>query len=334
MKKLAAAVAVIVAIALSVLVFFDGVIYKTEESDFFAMNTYSHAKVSGYESEICIAEIEKIVRNLDENILSRTAENSLVYNLNKNGSGEVDLQTAVYFSMLLDVCEKSGGAFDFTLGGVSDLWSFGSNPKKPTDDEIKSALSHSGYEKITLSGGKLTMQDKEAIIDFGASGKGIALDAVKAYLETAEAKNAVVSVGGSTLLYGDKNFTVGIRNPEGNSGSYIATLDLKNKCVSSSGSYEQQFIENGKTYHHILNPETGYPADNGLLSVTVVSDSGLLSDALSTACFVLGIEKGSLLAAEYGCTAIFITAEKNVYVEGNSDILKITDTEYTLENEY
>ncbi|MBQ2842033.1 MAG: FAD:protein FMN transferase [Clostridia bacterium] len=332
MKKAAVALITVVAVALAGFVFYDGVLNKASENDFFSMNTYVTAKVTGYESDICAAEIQKIVDNLDVNILSRTSSESLVSSLNKNGFGEIDIQTATYFSLLLDVCEKSEGAFDFTLGGVSDLWQFGSNPSIPDENALAEALSHSGYEKIKLIGSTLTMQDKSAVLDFGASGKGIALDSAKAYLETRDIKNAVISVGGSTLLFGDKDFTVGIRNPEGSAGSYIAKLHVGEGCVSSSGSYEQFFEENGKRYHHILNPETGYPVDNGLVGVTIVSESGLLSDALSTACFVLGIEKGSALAAEYGCTAIFVTEDKKIYIEGDADIVEITDNTYSYGN--
>lgn len=332
MKKTAVALAAILVAALAVFVFYDGVLNKTSDADFFSMNTYVSAKVKGYESDICTAEIQKIVDNLDLKVLSRTSDDSLVSALNKNDGGELDPQMTAYFSLLLDVCEKSGGAFDFTLGGVSDLWNFGSNPQLPDENDISDALSHSGYEKLILKGGTLAMQDKSAVLDFGASGKGIALDSIKAYLETRDIKNAVVSVGGSSLLFGDKEFTVGIRNPEGNAGSYIAKLHMGEGCVSSSGSYEQFFEENGKKYHHILNPETGYPVDNGLIGVTIVSDSGLLSDALSTACFVLGIEKGSALAAEYGCTAIFVTEDKKIYVEGDADIVEITDNTYSYGN--
>lgn len=332
MKKTVAAVVAVLVAAMAVFVFYDGVLNKTSEADFFSMKTYVTAKVTGYESDLCTAEIPKIVYNLDVNVLSRTAENSLVSSLNQNGGGQLDIQTAAYVSLLLDVCEKSGGAFDFTLGAVSDLWNFGSTPAIPDSKALADALSHSGYKKLLLEGGRLTMQDKSAVLDFGASGKGIALDSVKAYLDTRDIKNAVVSVGGSTLLYGNKDFTVGIRSPEGNAGSYIAKLNMGEGCVSSSGSYEQFFDENGKRYHHILNPETGYPVDNGIVGVTIVSDSGLLSDALSTACFVLGVEKGSALAAEYGCTAIFITADKKIYVEGNADIVEITDASYTYGN--
>ena len=132
------------------------------------------------------------------------------------------------------------------------------------------------------------------------------------------------------LLYGEGDFTVGIRDPKGNSSSIIS-IKTESTCVSTSGSYEQQFEANGKNYHHILDPETGYPVDNGLLSVTIVSDSGILSDALSTACFVLGYEKGKALAETYGCGIIFVTEDKKVYAEnGAENYIEITDNEYTL----
>ena len=168
-------------------------------------------------------------------------------------------------------------------------------------------------------------------VDFGAAGKGIALDEIKDYLETTKTKEAVISVGGSILLYGEKNFTVGIKDPEGNAGRHVAILNVGEGCVSTSGSYERFFEENGKRYHHILDPDSGYPAQSGVVSVTVVSESGILSDALSTACFVLGIEKGGALAAEYGCETVFIDENKKLYVsEGLKDKIEISDTSYSL----
>ncbi len=332
MKKTIAVSAVIAAAVLAAVVFYDGLFNKTSNIDFFSMNTYVSAKITGRESDECTKKIREIVDDLDVNVLSRTSEASVISSINKNGFGEIDSRLSECFSMLFDVCEKSAGAFDFTLGAVSDLWRFGSAPSIPDKSAVDEALSHSGYEKVSVLQNTVVKSDNSAVLDFGASGKGIALDYVKEYLEKCNVKNAVVSVGGSTLLYGKKDFTVGIRNPEGTAGSYIAKIYMNQGCVSSSGSYEQFFEENGKRYHHILNPETGYPVDNGLVGVTIVSQSGLLSDALSTACFVLGIEKGSALAREYGCTAVFITENKKIYVEGDADILEITDNTYSYGN--
>ncbi len=330
MKKTAFAIVIIIAAALVAFLVYDGTVNKEITADFFSMNTYSTVKIRGADSDKAAEKIGRLTEKLDTEILSRTSETSVVSFLNKNGGGNAE-KISGYLEILFDVCEKSDGAFDFTLGAVSDLWSFGSNPVLPDEAIIREAISHSGYEKMTLDGKELIYGDKSAVIDFGATGKGIALDEIKSLLSEYKINEAVVSIGGSILLVGDKEFTVGIRNPEGNSGSYIAKLHIPEGCVSTSGSYEQQFEADGKKYHHILDPGTGYPVDNGLLSVTVISDSGILSDALSTACFVLGYEKGKALAESYGCGVIFVTEDKKVYAEnGAQEHLEITDNSYTV----
>lgn len=330
LKKTAVAIVIIIAAALVAFLAYDGTVNKEHTADFFAMNTYATAKLRGADSVECAEQIRELTEMLDTEILSRTSESSVVSSLNKNGGGNAE-KIIGYLDVLFDVCQKSGGAFDFTLGAVSDLWNFGSNPQLPDEAKIREAVSHTGYEKLILTENVLAYGDKSAVIDFGATGKGIALDEIKALLTDKKIKEAVVSVGGSVLLMGDKEFTVGIRNPEGNSGSYIAKLRVPAGCVSTSGSYEQQFEVNGRKYHHILDPETGYPVDNGLLSVTIISESGILSDALSTACFVLGYEKGKALAEEFGCGIVFVTEDKKVFAEnGAGNFIEITDDAYTL----
>ncbi len=330
MKKTAIAIVIFIAAALVAFLVYDGTLNKEISSGFFSMNTYSTVKLKGVDSDKASKEIQKLTEKLDTEILSRKIENSVVSLLNKNGGGNAE-EISAYLDILFDVCRKSDGAFDFTLGAVSDLWNFGSNPVLPDNETIREALSHTGYEKITFDGKELVYGDKSAVIDFGATGKGIALDEIKTLLSEYKINEAVVSIGGSILLVGDKEFTVGIRNPEGNSGSYIAKLHIPEGCVSTSGSYEQQFEADGRKYHHILDPETGYPVDNGLLSVTIISDSGILSDALSTACFVLGYEKGKALAETYDCGIIFVTEDKKVYAENGADkYLEITDNSYTV----
>lgn len=330
MKKITAIFIALSVAVVSALVICDAVKTKPLTSSFFSMNTYCSAEVNGKNAQESLEEIESIVERLDYKVLSRTAEGSIVYNLNKNGETLIDTETAAYISLLADISNQSGGAFDFTLGAVSDLWSFGNNPSIPDSTELARALSHSGFEKVTVADGKAVLQDKQAVVDFGASGKGIALDSIKSYLETHETKRAVVSIGGSVLLYGKGDFTVGIRNPKGDSGNYIATIKIPEGCISTSGSYEQYFEENGKRYHHILDPETGYPVDNGLVSVTIISESGLLSDALSTACFVLGIEKGAELAESYGAKAVFITEDNIIHTdEETKTLITVNDGSYS-----
>ena len=325
MKKIATVAAVIAAVVLAAFIIFDAAVPKNTFS-FFAMNTYVSGEVEGRKSDKISQEIENIIGTLDTKILSRTAEGSFVYNLNKNGEAVPDAEVAAYFSLLAEVCRQSGGAFDFTLGAVSDLWNFGGTPSIPDSEKLADALSHSGYEKISAADGKITLTDKSAVVDFGASGKGIALDSVKAFLEAQGASRAVISVGGSVLLYGDDEFTVGIKNPFGGA-DFAAKLTVNECCVSTSGSYEQYFEENGQRYHHILDPQTGYPAESGVVSATVISESGLLSDALSTACFVLGIEKGFDLANEFGATVIFVTENGEIHCKDGADIKLDLDSE-------
>ncbi len=328
LKKAGAIIAAVAAVILVVFIAWDSIFNKAATKEFFAMDTVISAEVKGKDSENCIAEIEKCVSELD-GILSRHSEASEISLLNKNSGGTISNKTAEFFRLLIDVSKKSGGAFDFTLGAVSDLWGFGKKPSVPDEAELRKAVSECGYEKVSLSGNKLVFSS--GVIDFGAAGKGIALDEIRGILEKSSAKEAVVSVGGSVLIYGKKNIKVGIRDPYGNAGRSIATLTLSDACISTSGSYERCFEENGKSYHHILDPETGYPVENGLVSVTVVSESGALSDALSTACFVLGPEKGAALAKKYGCDAVFITESKQIYAtDGIFSKIEITDNSYTL----
>lgn len=327
-KKKIALLAILSVAIISIVVF---IVFmpKTTEKNFFAMNTVCNVKITGKDSKTVAQELEKTVVGLDENVLSRQNENSITARLNLNGGGEIDEKLNEYFSVLLDVCQKSGGSFDFTLGKVSDLWGFGGEAAVPNPYVLYNELGHTGYENIALSANSVTFEDEFAV-DFGAAGKGIALDSIRENLGKSETKEAVVSVGGSILLYGDKDFSVGIRNPEGNAGSYVAILNIPEGCVSTSGSYERFFEQDGKQYHHIIDPETGYPAKSGVVSVTVVSQSGILSDALSTACFVLGTEKGMVLAKEYGCETVFIDENKTVYVsDGLRDRIEITDKAYT-----
>lgn len=308
MKKILIALAVVAAVAAAAIFFASSNEVKRE---FFAMNTFVSAKVKGFAAKDAAGGISTLVRELDSKQLSRYTSGSEISRINSEAETVLSDEVRDYITELLEVGKMSGGKFDIALGAVSDLWSFNDSPRVPSTDELTEALSRSGSDKLSLSGNTLTRADG-CIIDLGSAGKGIALDKVKSYLSDKKISSAVVSVGGSVLLYGKGSFNVGVRDPWGDAGRSVMTVKLGAGCVSTSGSYERCFEQGGKRYHHILDPDTGLPVENGLVSVTVISDSGLLSDALSTACFVLGAEGGAKLAAKYGCEAIFITEEKKV----------------------
>lgn len=308
MKKILIALAVVAAVAAAAIFFASSNEVKRE---FFAMDTFVSAKVKGFAAKDAAGGISTLVRELDSKQLSRYTSDSEISRINSEAETVLSDEMRNYITELLEVGKMSGGKFDIALGAVSDLWSFNDSPRVPSTDELSEALSRSGSGKLSLSGNTLTRADG-CIIDLGSAGKGIALDKVKSYLSDKKISSAVVSVGGSVLLYGKGSFNVGVRDPWGEAGRSVMTVKLGAGCVSTSGSYERCFEQGGKRYHHILDPDTGLPVENGLVSVTVISDSGLLSDALSTACFVLGAEGGAKLAAKYGCEAIFITEDKKV----------------------
>ncbi len=308
MKKILIALAVVAAVAAAAIFFASSNEVKRE---FFAMNTFVSAKVKGFAARDAAGGISTLVRELDSKQLSRYTSGSEISRINSEAETVLSDEMRDYITELLEVGKMSGGKFDIALGAVSDLWSFNDSPRVPSTDELTEALSRSGSDKLSLNGNTLTRADG-CIVDLGSAGKGIALDKVKSYLSDKKISSAVVSVGGSVLLYGKGSFNVGVRDPWGDAGRSVMTVKLGAGCVSTSGSYERCFEQGGKRYHHILDPDTGLPVENGLVSVTVISDSGLLSDALSTACFVLGAEGGAKLAAKYGCEAIFITEDKKV----------------------
>lgn len=302
---------------------------RSSSEEAYAMDTIVNIKITGFGSSDCLESIKNHIDRLDKEVLSRHEPGSVVSRLNANHGGEIDDGIIPFVETMLDVSKKSGGAFDFTLGEVSDLWGFGSEPEIPDSARIEAVLADCGAGKISLSEGKISF---DGTLDFGSTGKGIALDLIRTEnLENSKIKSAVISIGGSVLLYGGRTFRVGVADPSGVNGRYIAVLNLSDSCISTSGNYERFFEKDGKRYHHILNPKTGYPEENGLVSVTIVSESGILTDALSTACFVLGLENGMKLAEEYGCESVFVTDSKEIYVsDGLKDSIEITENDYTL----
>lgn len=277
-----------------------------------------------------LEDIQKRLQVLEENRLSWRLETSEIYEINSLAGEEEGVllseETAEMLERCLEMNERSEGAFDVTMGPVVRLWNLDSWAAgkesgdfiPPDTTALAEALAHTGSSRLYLSGqdGRLYLPEGMAL-DLGAVGKGIALDEILNYLrENNEITGATISVGGSILTYGEKpdgtSWRVGIINPFDNSG-FIGVLSLKGQwCVSTSGDYERYVEAEGIRYHHIIEPSTGYPADSGLSGVTILSRDGFLSDALSTACFILGREKGMRLAEQYGAEALFVEKDGTV----------------------
>lgn len=323
LKFIISVTAVVLVLCLSLFLYSREKRYDFTEKSFISMDTVVTEKIYGKNTSVFIAPVFNIVTGLDETI-SRFNEESAVYSLNTKGETS-DKSVLQIIDGVKTVSDDADGAFDITVGGLSDLWSIGKEGERiPTEKEISDVLESIDYKKIRIENGTVYYED--GIIDLGAVGKGFACDLIKAYLSSENVKGAVVSVGGSILAYGDYNdkgdkWSIAIRHPRSES-EFLGVIRLDEGFVSTSGDYERYFEKDGKRYHHIFDARTGMPASSGLISVTVVADSGLLSDALSTACFIVGEEKGKALIEKYGASAIFVDEEMNIITVGEIDFEK------------
>lgn len=254
-----------------------------------------------------------------EKLFSRTDPESELYALNQRGRMEVSDELLEVIKTALHYCELSGGRFDITMGEVSAMYGFSSpSPAKPSEKRIVSAMSHTGWEKIQIDGSTVILTDPEAVIDLGAIAKGYIADRLADMLRAAGVESAIIDLGGNILCVGSKpdgsDFKVGIQYPYGDSSTVIATANISGLSVVTSGVYQRYFQENGQVYHHILDPDNGYPVDNGLLSVSIISAKSLDCDALSTSVFALGLEDGmELVNSLEGVWAVFVDKDFNVY---------------------
>ncbi len=292
------------------------------EKNTIAMGTVLTQKVYSERAGQHINHITSLVDSL-ENVISKRIENSPVDLINKGESVESSALAEI-LGNCISVTEKSGGAFDVTVGEVADLWSIGEEDERiPAADEISEAMQNVGSDGIIIKDDEISL-GTSCKIDLGAVGKGLACDYIMNYLRAADdIDGAVVSVGGSNVVYGKYNkagdkWRVAVRHPR-EENSFLGVITLSEGFISTSGDYEKYFEENGKRYHHILDAKTGYPAESGLISVTVVCDNGFLSDALSTACFISGEENGRALLEKYNASGIFVNESMEISVVGEID---------------
>lgn len=256
-----------------------------------------------------------------ENTISRTIETSEISTIN-NSQGNAVIVSDLTIDLLkkgIEYGELTEGKFDITIAPLSELWDIKNNPGIiPAHDEIHEALSHVNYRNIQISGNEVTLLDPNAAIDLGGIAKGYMADQLKDFLISKGVKSALINLGGNILTIGTKPngqaFKLGIQKPFDKQGIPITTVDSIDNSLVSSGVYERYFELDGVRYHHIIDTETGYPYDNGLLGVSILSPESVDGDALSTACFALGLEDGMKLIDSLEDTeAIFITEDYKLY---------------------
>ena len=273
----------------------------------FAMDTVMEVAAYGPKAEKAVQETEGQIKAL-ENQLSRTKADSLVSGLNRDGS--IRHLTYDYWNLIARAKEyrdATNGAFDITIAPVMDAWGFtGDSFRVPEQSELDTLLKKVNSDAIQMLGSpsdSVTLGEGQAI-DLGGIAKGYTSDWVEQTFRANGIESGKISLGGNVFVLGGKpdgsDWRVGIKDPRNESG-LAAILSLRDAYAITSGGYERYFEENGKTYHHIIDPSTGYPADSGLLSVTVVAadngpdwagaGNGAMCDAFSTALFVMGEEQ-------------------------------------------
>lgn len=289
-------------------------------------------KKAGKISDECKDEIDR----LEKEDISWRIKGSDVWNINHYGKAEVNPATAQAIRQCLDVAAHADGNYDITIGKLSTLWNIGTDKARlPSQSEIDQTLPYVDWHKVKVNGNEVTV-GKGQFLDLGGIGKGYAADKCAQILKKNKAVGGAVAVGGSIALYGknpsrsDGSWNIGIQDPKGTHNETCMTFKTGPCFVSTSGDYEKVLEVNGKKYHHILDPRTGYPAKTDVTSVTIVCSNGALSDALATSCFMYGYNQKSLnLLKHYNAEAVFIKKDGSIYATpGIKDKLQITNANY------
>lgn len=269
-----------------------------------------------------------------EGLFSATIDTSEVSEINQAEGKPVTVspETAELISKGVEYGRLSNGRFDVTIAPASSLWNFTDNTENtiPDPEKLDEAVSHIDYSCIQIEGNTVTLTDPEARIDLGGIAKGYIADRLKEYLISEGIEHALIDLGGNMLTLGGRYdgtaFRIGIQRPFAETGTVMAAVSVRDKSVVSSGDYERYFEKDGVVYHHILDPDTGYPVQNDLDQVTIISDESVDGDALSTTCFTLGLEEGmKLIRSLDGVEAVFVTKDGKLHTSSDEIELEILE---------
>lgn len=284
-------------------------------------------------------DIEALMQDIDHKI-SRTNSTSEVSAINQAaGQAPVQVSPDTYelIATAYDYAVRSEGRFDPAIGNLVSLWNIGhEGAHVPPIEQITAATRLCDYRKIDLNEQthEVYLQEAGMSIDLGSIGKGYAADMIADYLTAHDFHSAIIDLGGNVfalgLKPGGKPWTVGIQDPDQERGIPIGTIQVENKTIVTSGIYERFFIEDGKLYQHIIDPTTGYPVENNISSVTILTDHSTDADALSTTLFVLGIDEGlKLIENTPNTDAMYITKDKVIHAtSGFTHLFNKTNDDY------
>ena len=280
-----------------------------------------------------------VVADID-NRMSANKENSEISAIGReSGNRAVSVSDDTYklIERALGFSELCGGTFDITVGSVMELWKTGEDfSVRPDASELARRLPLINYKNVLLSDGGVMLKDDGMKLDLGAIAKGYACDMTLEYLKEQGVKTALLDFGGNIYTFGQKPdgspWRLGIRSPIIGENGIVCSITVNDESVVTSGGYERYFEEDGTIYHHLLNPKTGCPADSGIVSMTIVDPSSARADALSTACFVLGLDEGlALLESLPDSEGIFILKDNSIVItSGLTGRAAITDERFTM----
>ncbi len=276
--------------------------------------------------------IDSILKDIDQS-LSTYVPVSIISRINNNEPNIlVDPYFIDVFNKSMEVSQRTGGLFDVTVGPLVNAWGFGFSKKANIDStRIDSILQYIDYKMLKLDGNRLIKQKKEMQLDFNAIAQGYTVDVLASYLEKKGVDNYLVELGGELLAKGKKNtenWKVGIDHPTQNTSSerkLEAIIELNNRALCTSGNYRKFYEEDGKRFAHILDPRTGFPARQNILSATVIADDAMTADAYATSFMVMGLERSKQFLAEnkdLNLEVFFIYDENNTWKTYTSESLK------------
>ncbi|WP_027702669.1 FAD:protein FMN transferase [Metaclostridioides mangenotii] len=283
--------------------------------------------------------MDKVFDKLKEidDIVSINKKGTEIDEVNKNAGIKPVKMSDTSFDIIssgLKYSKLSNGDYDITVGPLVKLWSIGlPEAKVPTQDEIDNAKKLIDYDKVQINEDtkEVYLEEKGMMLDLGSIAKGYAADEALRVLKEAGVKRAIVDLGGNIFAMGskseDKGWTIGIQDPVELRGNALGSLEVKNKTVVTTGIYERFIEKDGVKYHHILNPETGYPYDTNISGISIIADKSIDADALSTLIFTKGLEDGLKMVDDMkNVEAVFVTYDKQVYItsglKGNFKLLK------------
>lgn len=316
---------------------------KSLEQTFYIYNTVVNIKVFGDHAEQKnMDDIQAMLERMDIEF-SRTKENGEIYAVNQAAGKEavtVSDETLDIVKLSIKYAEEMDGLFDPTIGPLVDLWDIGNGGKQvPPQANIEHAKSLINYKDIIVDeAAKTVMLAKEGmVLDMGGIGKGYAADRIADYLKEQGLDSAMINLGGSSIIaLGNKPngspWNIGLQDPDQRRGTQLGTIKISDEVIDASGIYERYFMQDNVRYHHILDPRTGFPSQNGLKSITIMSPNATDADALSTGVFLMGLEEGMayLEALPEDVEAFFITDDNKIYAtSGIRERLQLTDPTYS-----